>query len=1159
MHLLPYPNSYTLSIATIHVSTHTTTSRSNRSRSLASSRGDEDDDSRCGGVGDDNDEFNDDDIDERADEIAEHVSTQVQWRRLLQYFVHVLAARLGLHSTKPPASSVLVDGAIGTSTVTNSHQDNKGKLGGSGLGQLDHIQSSSTDGTTETGPAPEVSKERKWPCLLPVPLARARLLESLGAVTMCCFIDDDIICDGYSVTEEIFLLKGEGGKDDLAGGRSDTRINNHRGLGKDSRGQKPSVATPSALLSSAAKSIVLDLHGNPDARGSRFENPLWWKFLASLKPIGLNAMLTFAPTEPTEFRPRPPPQPINTTPAVHQQTPTPPPASSHTTGSSAASVSNNNSSSSGNAAAAPTGPGAVITVDTTNVGGRLRAKSDAGFRVAAVPSSSSTGMTEGAGGDVQEGGDAGDMGGPTSLSPLPPDGMKRRASKSSTRSKSGKFTLPGDLAMQGALVAHVRKVLPLEALRELAEEIGFTESDISCFTRLLEMNVVAPRLGDSRLLEDTHAWGQEETRRRGTLACQVRGAVVKDSRSGGLQMMSHGDPALLLSYCKEHWDGTNISPLSPSDRKEIMSIYERWDLEDFDVVAFAYTPVHNNLTPVILQAYNESILAVSTNNLLSQPEPGLLQGQGLGQSQGGVGPHGGGGAADNASSFPSSSSSSSFSQPPQTLRSVFSERTLADRVAGHKSAAGELENRRASEPVRHLTNLLLPMHSISSLSKTQRRLQLYSQAQPNCLYFVDPCTSLQLTLESTRERSTDLHGNDLLPDNSTAAAAATLSTPRDKDVSHAAAEPSSTSAVFSPIRSVDLVKKGSAVLADLFASLSDRVTVLSGAAAGGGKRPGGGHLKGESSSYGLNAIPKAKSADDVSLTAPASTPTTTDAAAAANAGADTLDPYINSSPKSTTKTGMTRTTDSRSSPTHSPTHTSMVMIMSDSSGPDNNNISKSQESSLITTTATASITDNTKTVAGKELRRLPDDDGHGQASFDVSLVETTSITTTVPLAASLGDAAMRENSDDAEEKDMDNVPSRFDVNRTDTFSSSSRSSNNNDDDGDTFSPLLASSSHSNYNTTNTDTTSTPINTTDSSPNSRTFPWSPLAFGHSGAPLASSPLHSPTHRSTHRILPFISSHIYYHISYRVSSFIFSQSSHISTPTSLSCLLPPHFCP
>ena len=41
--------------------------------------------------------------------------------------------------------------------------------------------------------------------------------------------------------------------------------------------------------------------------------------------------------------------------------------------------------------------------------------------------------------------------------------------------------------------------------------------------------------------------------------------------------------------------GLSIAPLSASDRKEVMSISHRWFLEDFDVVAFAYTPVHNHV------------------------------------------------------------------------------------------------------------------------------------------------------------------------------------------------------------------------------------------------------------------------------------------------------------------------------------------------------------------------------------------------------------------------------------------------------------------------------------------------------------------------------------------------------------------------------------
>ena len=43
----------------------------------------------------------------------------------------------------------------------------------------------------------------------------------------------------------------------------------------------------------SAKGVVLDLHANPEASGSRFEDPMWWKYLPSLKPIGLNALLTY--------------------------------------------------------------------------------------------------------------------------------------------------------------------------------------------------------------------------------------------------------------------------------------------------------------------------------------------------------------------------------------------------------------------------------------------------------------------------------------------------------------------------------------------------------------------------------------------------------------------------------------------------------------------------------------------------------------------------------------------------------------------------------------------------------------------------------------------------------------------------------------------------
>jgi hypothetical protein len=108
-------------------------------------------------------------------------------------------------------------------------------------------------------------------------------------------------------------------------------------------------------------------------------------------------------------------------------------------------------------------------------------------------------------------------------------------------------------------------------------------------------------------MDDTHAWGQEETRRRGSLMTQVRASVVLDTRSGGLQMMSQGDPALILHYCSDYWDGKSIAPFTSNDRTEILSVYDRWNLEDFDVVAFAYTPISVDLRKRILQSQNIDI------------------------------------------------------------------------------------------------------------------------------------------------------------------------------------------------------------------------------------------------------------------------------------------------------------------------------------------------------------------------------------------------------------------------------------------------------------------------------------------------------------------------------------------------------------------------
>lgn len=350
------------------------------------------------------DEFQDEDIDERAEDIAEEVSTQVRWSRYFAYTWRVLHHRLLL-------------GVMHSSAAVRDESD-----------------------------------------FLPIPLARNRLLEVLGAVTMVCFVDDDVICEGFSVTEEIFLLMDDpqhssaDTQKHTAGAASANQRNERTGSVDDTSGavafgtaKGPQVAGGTGT----AKGMVLDLHANPEATGSRFENPQWWRYLPSLKPLGLNAMLTY---------------------------------------SYGTHASNEEATAGKLRAQGVLSPNAdMVAGESTH---RKRALSALPYpQSVQSPSVASPGVA-----DVNH-------------------------SLHLTQQQS-----------ERSLVRHIRHLLPLESLRELAEEIGFEQADLSPFARVLEVNVLAPGLENAHLLEDTHQWGQEESRRRGSLLPQLRGGVYKDFR-----------------------------------------------------------------------------------------------------------------------------------------------------------------------------------------------------------------------------------------------------------------------------------------------------------------------------------------------------------------------------------------------------------------------------------------------------------------------------------------------------------------------------------------------------------------------------------------------------------------------------------------------------
>ncbi|KAM4716348.1 transmembrane protein 94 isoform 3-T3 [Anableps anableps] len=76
---------------------------------------------------------------------------------------------------------------------------------------------------------------------------------------------------------------------------------------------------------------------------------------------------------------------------------------------------------------------------------------------------------------------------------------------------------------------------------------------------------------------------------------------VRDSSStlhtvvDSVQMLSHGSADLILEACTDFWDGTDIYPLSGSDRKKVLDFYQRACLSGY-CSAFSYKPMQVSLS-----------------------------------------------------------------------------------------------------------------------------------------------------------------------------------------------------------------------------------------------------------------------------------------------------------------------------------------------------------------------------------------------------------------------------------------------------------------------------------------------------------------------------------------------------------------------------------
>jgi hypothetical protein len=158
-------------------------------------------------------------------------------------------------------------------------------------------------------------------------------------------------------------------------------------------------------------------------------------------------------------------------------------------------------------------------------------------------------------------------------------------------------------------------------LKYLAECIGFSadansfgpRGDISPFTERLRFHVLSDRLFTERVEADAHERSSEQSRWWGLIRPDATSVIVEDSRSGACQLLTVGDPTVVISLCNEAWQGeiSTILPLNSADRRTIVETTNSWKLGDLDVAAFSYSPVPHTLAQRLAEGDGTSNSQVS--------------------------------------------------------------------------------------------------------------------------------------------------------------------------------------------------------------------------------------------------------------------------------------------------------------------------------------------------------------------------------------------------------------------------------------------------------------------------------------------------------------------------------------------------------------------
>ncbi|KAG8446140.1 hypothetical protein GDO86_013849 [Hymenochirus boettgeri] len=131
-------------------------------------------------------------------------------------------------------------------------------------------------------------------------------------------------------------------------------------------------------------------------------------------------------------------------------------------------------------------------------------------------------------------------------------------------------------------------------LCEFSRLIGFTPGAKDLFK--LHNHVALYHLPSEEMVKETLLSKLAMSAKRTPPLSHMISLFVKDVTTNTEQMLSHGTADIILGACTDFWDGTDIYPLSGSDRKKVFDFYQRACLSGY-CSAFSYKPMHYSLSP----------------------------------------------------------------------------------------------------------------------------------------------------------------------------------------------------------------------------------------------------------------------------------------------------------------------------------------------------------------------------------------------------------------------------------------------------------------------------------------------------------------------------------------------------------------------------------